>query len=164
MTDFSVVKDIIIPEGRVQQITSGDTLLWKCGPDYTNLLSLATDAQGDPYNNGLGFKTGYRINSSRVEIEKEGMCCTGFMPVSANDVVRIKNITVAGTSGGYIMYFGSDRQTYHGFDAPSTTLINPENGVYTFTTKNNTAIAYMRISIGTIDETTIITANEEIPS
>ena len=163
MMDFSTVKAITIPEGAVRKITTGDTALWQQGPGYTNRLPLAVDADGNPYNGGLGYKTGYRVNSSYQEVAQTGMCCTGFIPVCNGDVIRVKNITVAGTAGGYILHYDADKKGIAPGGA-STLLTDPVNGVYTFTPLERSTLAYIRISIGVIDDTTIITVNEEIPS
>lgn len=163
MMDFSMVKSISITEGTVQKITAGDTVLWQQGPGYTNLLPRAVDGDGNPYNGGLGYKTGYRVNSSYQEVAQTGMCCTGFIPVRNADVVRVKNITVAGTAGGYILHYDADKNGIAPGGA-STLLKDPVNGVYTFTPVDRSALAYIRISIGAIDDNTIITVNEEIPA
>lgn len=60
--DFSNVKSITIPEGKVKRILSGSTVLWQSG--YTNLVPLSTEADDKTiYNGGLGYKNGYRIRS-----------------------------------------------------------------------------------------------------
>ena len=161
------------------------------GGDYTNILHLAVNADGTPYvgNNGeKGYKTDTRLNSSKAEVEQSGMCCTGFMPIPTTSIgygtLRFKNITVDGTKGGYILAFGSDRSTGKGTSSTFATALKNKHdaatGVYTFVIGNSelaanagvtlddssftsiTTASYLRISIGNINENTIITWNEEI--
>lgn len=129
---------------------------------YTNQIPLSTDADGNPYNNGLGYKTGTRLNSSTNEVAISGMCCTGFIPLSgeAGDVIRIKNVTYAGTATVYLICFNHNRtasKTYMQSDLESATV----DGVTTITITQN-GLYSMRLSCGVIDDTSIITINEEI--
>ena len=144
------------------------------GESYTNRLPLAINANGTPYvgNNGeKGYKTGYRLNSSRAEVQATSRCCTGFIPVKYNDTVRFKNIynPTDNNLNGYIHFYGSNFTTDTGkaFEPKFT------NGEITFVPSNVTSInssnvnatsatAYMRISTGIISENSIITINEEI--
>lgn len=168
-TDFIVTVNEEIPE-----------------PAYTNLLPLAINADGTPYvgtNGEKGYKTGYRINSSRAEVQAAGRCCTGFIPVKYNDKVRVKNIykPTDGNINGYVHFYGSDPST----GLPSTTNTgmvyegNASNSSYLFTgdvvefvpaevaslvggTNAKGSTAYMRISTGIINKNSIVTVNEEI--
>lgn len=145
------------------------------GPAYTNVLPLAVNADGTPYvgeNGEKGYKTGYRLNSSKAEVAQDGMCCTGFIPMEPSSVIRLKNITPAGTKGGYIYLFGSDRSTGMGTDAAATSnldnVYDAATGIYTIDTTawdgfgGHSNAHYIRLSIGDINENTIITCNEEI--
>lgn len=130
---------------------------------YTNQIPLSTDKDGNPYNNGLGYKTGTRLNSSANEVAINGMCCTGFIPLSgkAGDVIRIKNVTYAGTATVYLICFnkaGTGSKTYTQANLESATV----DGVTTITTGTQTGLMSMRLSCGVIDDTSIITVNEEI--
>ena len=129
---------------------------------YTNQIPLSTDKDGNPYNNGLGYKTGTRINSSANEVAIDGMCCTGFIPLTgkAGDVIRIKNVTYAGTAAVYLICFnhnGTPSETFIQSDLETATV----DGVTTITTSKDYLIS-MRLSCGVIDDTSIITVNEEI--
>lgn len=143
------------------------------GPSYTNQLPLAINSDGTPYvgeNGEKGYKVGWRLNSSRVEKEATGRCCTGFIPVKHTDTVRFKNIKNDGVNlNGYIFFYASDFVTNSGimyesaFDGSVFTFV--PNDILQFNSLNMTAgnnTAYMRISTHTIDETSIITINEEI--
>lgn len=129
---------------------------------YTNQIPLSIDADGNPYNNGLGYKTGTRLNSSSNEVAISGMCCTGYIQLTgkAGDVIRIKNVTYAGSASVYLICFiqsGMGSETYLQADLEAATV----DGVTTITTSQN-GLYSMRLSCGVIDDTSIITVNEEI--
>ena len=77
-----------------------------------DLLTLATEANGSPYNGGQGWKTGYRLNSSGAEVALDGMEVTGFFPAAYGDTVSLKNIEWniqnESASQTYIWYYDSD--------------------------------------------------------
>ena len=129
---------------------------------YTNQIPLSTDKDGNPYNNGLGYKTGTRLNSSSNEVAISGMCCTGYIPLTgkSGDVIRIKNVTYKGTSSVYLICYNANlvgSKTYVQSNLEAATV----DGVTTITTSQNSLYS-MRLSCGVIDDTSIITVNEEI--
>lgn len=131
-------------------------------PTYTNVLPLAINTDGSIYND-IGYKTGWRLNSSLVEKESSTNCLTGYIPVTINDVIRLKNVKKS-TGNGYLVGYYSNFASDAGL-AYETVMIDDGSGGYTVTMSdigfmNN--VAYIRFSIGTIDETSIITINEEI--
>lgn len=175
-TDTS--KLYVLPDGMLyawmlteKEVTSG-------GGNYTNILHLAVNADGSEYvglNGEDGYKTNYRLNSSKAEVAQDGMCCTGFMPVTpgADTVLRLKHITPDGTKGGYIYGFEADRNTGTGGNSYIPSTLNDsydaatDTYVLTLATAVGTAAglkncSYIRITIGNINENTIITCNEEI--
>lgn len=148
-------------------------------PTYTNVLPLAINADGTPYvgtNGEKGYKTGWRLNSSRVEKEAEGRCCTGFIPVKYTDTVRFKNIKspLNGNINGYVHFYGSDFTSNTGMafepvgrDGSEWSFVPCEvqTNWPSYASANINATdktAYMRISTGIIDDTSIITINEEV--
>ena len=183
-------KMYVLPDGMIYVYMLTEKEVETGGGDYTNILPLAVKADGTPYvgeNGEKGYKTGWRINSSKAEAVQEGMCCTGFMPIPTPTewygTLRFKNITVVGTKGGYIYAYGSDRTSGQGSSSTFATALNnsyDENtGVYTLVIGNAknapadvtlddsgfamiNAASYLRVSIGNINENTIITWNEEI--
>lgn len=143
------------------------------GPAYTNVLPLAINADKTPYvgNNGeKGYKTGWRLNSSRVEKEMANRCCTGFIPVKWTDTIRFKNIFIPTDNNinGYVHFFASDFTTttgtvYEMANFWDIELIPAQAKDVSASSLNATdSTAYMRISAGLIDETSVITINEEI--
>lgn len=132
---------------------------------YTNVIKTAVANDGTAYNGGTGYKADTRINSSDVDVACTGMCCTGNIPVSGTDVVRIKNMTVSGSNTSYFVLKGSLTASHatgsisgaSGFPAPDA------NGVITFNIAElNPDAKYIRLSVGVIDDTSIITINEPI--
>ena len=170
MMEFSQVSALTVGGSAVEKITAnGETLWGKKTASYTNLLPLAVEADGvTPYvgdSGEAGYKTGYRINSSRAEVAASGYCCTGFIPVGAEDVVRIRNIQKSTGGAGYVLFYQADLATAAG-TAYESALYNTLSGSdYTFTPGSLTTVnqpAWMRIATGTMSASTIITVNEEI--
>lgn len=91
-------KDVIwvgIPESslnnRVVKIKCGDTVLWEY--KTINMVKFATEADGVTiYNNGLGYKDGYRIRSGGGEGAHSTASHTGFILVEQGDVIGIGGV------------------------------------------------------------------------
>ena len=133
---------------------------------YVNWIPKSTSTQtgSEIYNAPYGFKTGTRLNSSNVMSEVTGMCTSGFIPVNEGDVVRIKNVTLSGTATPYLLLY-SHTNAYMAVVQIDDLGSADANGVYTWTvTTGGTAAitAAMRLSVGVIDETSIVTVNEEL--
>lgn len=123
---------------------------------YTNQIPFSIDTDGTIYNE-TGYKNGYRWSSSAAaETAESGMGITGYIPCKVNDVLRIKNVTFPTNS--YIVCYNANK-------TPSTIIKDfgtaNNEGVYT-RTLSDANTAYIRLSIGTIDQSTIVTINEEI--
>ena len=172
-------KMYVLPDGYIYAYMMTEV---EAGPSYTNILPLAVNADGTEYvgNNGEdGYKTDYRLNSSKAEVAESGMCCTGFMPITpgASGILRLKNITPAGTTGGYLYAFDNDKSTGRGATSSIRSIfngaLNSTTGIYTIVLGGDDDMTsgsfgqlsnayYLRLSIGNINENTIITWNEEI--
>lgn len=179
MLDFTGVKAITIPQGSVRKITrkSDGSVLWEKPIAFTNVLRLAATEYipkeefyknnhaiyGEDYNadgKADGYITGTRIGSSGALTNVSGMCTSGFMPISYGDVLKIKNCSIKGASTPYLAWYqnGVFATVY-----PLANLTPDESGVYTYTS-NMLYNDSVRLSIGSIDENTIVTINEEIPT
>lgn len=91
---FSDVKTILIPEGPVAKILCGNDVLWKKQMGYKNWARYSTETDGTTiYNNGQGYKDGYRIRSGGAETANASSTCTGFIPVKGGSVIRIAGAT-----------------------------------------------------------------------
>lgn len=156
-----------------------DGMIWawmltevEAGPSYTNRLPLAIKSDGTPYigNSGeKGYKTGWRINSSGEEKEAAGRCCTGFIAVKPNDIIRLKNVynPTDNNKNGYVhIYNSAFTRIGSGYEE---VVLNFVNGECEFVAESAILssgkideLAYMRISTGIITDESIITVNEEI--
>jgi hypothetical protein len=140
---------------------------------YTNLLPLSVDANGSDYrgtNGEDGYKAGYKMSgSSGNESATTGAYCSGFMPVTYNDVIRIKNVVMSSAASINNLVFYDSSKTrligYGGLEGSFTALVQKEGDVYKVSpsawvdTKN---CAFFRFSCGGISDETIVTVNEEI--
>jgi hypothetical protein len=145
---------------------------------YTNVLSTSIDTEGNVYNT-VGYKSGYRLNSSGAEASMSGCSVSGFIPVQAGDIVRLKDVPLIGQLAegesnryAYIAFYKSDftkaqSQYSHAWKDAVNGVVD-ENGYYTqftvpATVTNDVTPVYMRISvIGTLNANSVITLNEEI--
>jgi hypothetical protein len=129
--------------------------------DYTNQIPLSVDVDGTPYNDGVGYKTDTRINSSATEGAATGMCLTGYIPITSGATIRIKNVTFAGTHSSYLQCYNESKVANKAYS--QTDLINSTvDGVTTIILDTSNSLRYMRLTCGVIDDTSIITVNEEI--
>lgn len=141
---------------------------------YTNLIPLSTTTIDgtEPYNDGLGYKTGYRVNSSSMEVAASGMCCTGFMPVpaasqgNASHTLRIRGVTVAGDEASYLLAYRPDSASDQGFQLVkswvSSSLVADESGLITVEADGVSSVKAYRLSVGVIDGSSVFTVDEEI--
>lgn len=170
MIDFTGVKAITIPEGNVKKIMRGSEVLWE-RKGFTNLLPLAINADGTPFvgdNGEKGYRVGYRVNSSVVEVASAQNCVTGYIPVKANQTIRVKN-TKKRTGNGYFHWFNSNfticRAVYYEHYKPESGLYDTTenaNGIIEFNAPNEPTLAYFRYSTGVISDESIFTVDEEI--
>ena len=128
---------------------------------YKNQIPLSVASDGSAYvgaNGEDGYNTGYRVNSSGAEVAQEGMCCTGFIPVIDGQVIRLKNITITGSKDAYFVEYYQDK-SYKQVNWVTFMLTDDGNGVYTGTAP---LTGWIRITCGVIDDTSILTLDEEI--
>lgn len=130
---------------------------------YTNWITASVDKNGNDYvgaNGEDGYKTNTRISSSSggEEVTQSGMCVTGYIPYN-KETIRLKNVTVSGTKDAYLVEYNADK-TYKQVTALSSRLTDDGNGVLTGTTLST--CSWIRITCGVIDDTSILTLNEEI--
>ncbi|MBR4419344.1 MAG: hypothetical protein IKT32_00530 [Clostridia bacterium] len=85
-----------------QTVKTGESFLLstKIKAGYTNLVPTSIGTDKKVYNNGLGYKSGYRIRSGGAEQVKDGGSCTGFIPVKPNDVVRVSGWNIKESGAG----------------------------------------------------------------
>lgn len=61
--------------------------------DDPNILHHAVNADGTLYNDGAGYKAGYRLKSDGTETAYARACVTGFIPATEDDLVALSNIS-----------------------------------------------------------------------
>ena len=144
---------------------------------YTNQIAVSIDKDGSVYNNGVGYKDGYRLNSSGAEAAEAGSSVTGFIPVKQQDIIRIKNIALTvgvNSSNQYIRVYDSEFAHIGGC---KTSAMSDNAWLFADVTTDSTTgyitsfrltnglgdkPAYLRISANTFDSTAVITVNELI--
>lgn len=72
--------------------------------NYTNQVTISTDADGNVYN-GTGYKDGYRINSSGAEVALNGFATTGFIPFTKGQTIRIGGEGITYAEYGCLLMF-----------------------------------------------------------
>lgn len=182
-TNLRNVSELTIPEGKVKKILRGTTLLWQ---SVKNWVKYSTEADGVTiYNNGLGYKDGYRVRSGGVEVSESFSTCTGYIPYKKGDVLYIYPPFNGGNTQNAINFYKTDFEVFGQItdagvtygsctSAFKTTIVN---GVSVLDISNVTVsgveqIAYVRITNGLRSYSPInmqsgsemiITKNEEIP-
>lgn len=134
--------------------------------NYTNQLPIATDADGSVYN-GTGYKYGVRwSNSSAAEVDYDNSYLSGYIPVSAGDTVRLKNIEMLADTDGNLsaIFFFSDYGTNAGYVNCHTNIdtVSPvweDGSLVQFTAIYS---GYFRITASYMGADSIITVNETI--
>lgn len=136
---------------------------------YTNVLPLALAADGESVYNGVGYKADTRWSTSgNAEQTAEGVYLTGYIPVSVNDIVYLKNIAMQNENGNKCMLhlFNNDLTKATG-NVNNTNLVanmspiwDTDGNLIQFRIDGN--ITHIRIQCGGIDEKSIITINESI--
>lgn len=144
---------------------------------YTNQIPISTDTDGSIYN-GVGYKSGYYISSSGGALSsRSGSYVTGFIPCKIGDVVHLQNVNFdsdASDKSYHRVAFYDSNKTYIGlFNGQSIAVpdssVQNSDGVWTqFGIKASmggvdySSAAYFRLCCSGIDDTSIITINEEI--
>lgn len=126
---------------------------------YTNVLREAQEADSENVYNTLGYVSGKRLSSANPNNESavEGMCVSGYIPYSEGQIIRIYKAIPDGTASSYIAFYDENKKwvSITSFNACFADI----NGVYTYANYNNKC-KYFRLSIGTIDDKTLVTLNE----
>ena len=107
MLDFTGVKAITIPEGKVKKITrkSDGAFIWE-RKGFTNLVPLSTEADGKTiYNGGKGYKDKYRIRSSGAEVGMDEGTCTGYIQYTKSDKLYIYPPFTGGNTQNAINFY-----------------------------------------------------------
>lgn len=186
MSVLDNAKAITIAEKTVSKLELDGKKVWEL-ISYKNWIPYSVEADGTPYNAGIGYKNGYRVRSSGEETTSTNTVCTGFIPYKAGDVLEIYSPKSAAFKGG-VSYINVSDETkkntgqiatngkYGIFNVSSvswsTYVTELGSGVRRFVVPTNLTgaenIAFVRVTVGfeTANSTTgdgmIITVNEEI--
>ena len=136
----------------------------------TNQIPLSVGSDGQPFNGGQGWKTGYRISgSSGGESAQTGTEVTGFIPFKYGDTLYIKGII---DDGSHVIGFYKSDYTYAtgaSFTVIFGGAVNGESAGRVVNDKVTTQIgdqrdniAFMRVSASEITADSIITVNQPI--
>lgn len=93
--------------------------------DYWGDFSLIQNSIEDndqPFNGGLGYQGGYRINSGGLKAEAAKSCCTGWFPVETGDILRIKFPTAGTFSPWYINLYNANKEQVAMFSLASSSV------------------------------------------
>lgn len=84
---------------------TGDT--GDIGGEEENLVKSSINSSGALYNGGLGYKDGYRLNSTGAEVAMSGRAVTGFIPLAYGDRLSASGIVWNGTAptSNYIAFY-----------------------------------------------------------
>ena len=157
------VSSLVIPEGEVAMISSGDTVLWR--KPITNLA--------DPTS--PDWLIGYRLNGSGAPITQEGKLVTNYIGCAKGDVIYIKgalSFDANAASDRIALYTANKTAHAIGYtlqfltnseDAVSGYLRKLGDGYYAFHLTSPTT-GYIRccFTVPESIESVIITKNEEI--
>ena len=185
MINLSNLKKLSINNIPLVRLLANGVEIWR---KFINWARCSTESDGYTiYNDGLGYKTGYRVRSGGEESESAGNVCTGFIPCKAGDTIRVYSpvYSAFGSSAGisaFNFYNGSktnlgqvvSNSSGYGIFSGSyewRDRVTIANGMATYTvseTISGTAdIESVRVTVGflsghTSAEGLIITVNEEI--
>ena len=147
-------------------------------PKYVNQIPISITSSKTLFvgtNGEKGYKTGYRLSlSGGGESAQTGTEVTGFIKVTRNSVIRIKNIAYDGdTTRGVVGYDANFNKLSTGNGAGLNSMFatngyDDGNGVRRtppltqFTHFASDSLAYIRLCSTDINENSILTVDEEI--
>lgn len=131
-------------------------------PTPINQIPISTDANGNIYE-GVGYKDGYRFNSSHAETAASGYFVTGFIPVENGSVLNFEGFqfataSVDGINNGYcrIETYDENKATINGaagnafvsYSECSPVIVNDRLKQLTVNSSRAmfTGVAYIRVS------------------
>ena len=139
----------------------------------TNLVPSSLEADGTPYNNGLGYKTGYTLSVSvgnpSTETARSNRAITGFIPASRYDIIRVINIGVTDAYPMGIWIFDSDKNLLNALQMATVTGSSFAFGNIVGvkldgrSPENSNKVAYIRVvCAATSAANLIVTKNQKI--
>jgi len=180
--DFETLKALTIPEGEVIKIERGNEVLWE-KVLFKNWARYSINADGTIYNNGLGYKEGYRVRSGGTEAANATSTITGYIPIKGGEFVEIYGVdffhansdNAINVSDSSFENLGQIVANYatagYGIFADEyraycfNTVTQKGNGAYRWVAPPaDSGIAYIRVTARTTNGAGLIVAvNQEIP-
>lgn len=183
MIDFSTIKKLTIGGVELKQLFINGIQVWKSG--YKNWVPFSTTEDGKTIYNGKGYKDGCRIRSGGAEGTTGVGSCTGFIPVSGGDTVRISGASFTYNSSsnainGSSASFANLGQLTPSYAASGYGIFASDGAWFSYSWKSvveekpgvwkwvvppaASGVAYIRVSAYTDakGENLIVTINEEI--
>ena len=162
--------------------------IWEQPPAFINQVLISTEVDDVTiYNNGLGYKDGYRIRSGGAEGSQSNASCTGYIKAKQGETVRMSgwDLEDPGVSNAINVYdashnnLGQITPSYptagYGLFTTSGGCLNygwgkefgvkqEKAGVYAWTLPPVESIAYIRVTgyTGGDGSKMIVTINEDI--
>ena len=148
-----------------------------CCLEVANWIPNSINADGTPFENGVGYKANTRLSlsSGGESLNATGYECTGFIPAKYGDVVRVKNVDLTNENSTNMVFYDSSKtpitcsETRKGLPLALFFTTTEGNGVYkrtisgtigTWTAPANTE--FIRIGSKEITANSVITINEEL--
>ena len=134
----------------------------------TDVLRQSVSSDGTLYNGGMGYKSGYRLNSGGNESAASGVYCSGFIPMVSTQTIEFEGIELPAAYS-----VGNSYYTIHFYDSTFTRIAKPQyqahdvfltpsvgsgttddsgNYIKTFKPTGVSGLAYIRFSCGMIDD------------
>lgn len=108
LSDYKFIKVAGI---NMQSLAIDGVEIWRWA--YKNWIPLSINADGTIYNNGKGYKNGYRVRSGGAEAAIDNATCSGYIKVNPGDVIRVS---------GYDFSYISTSNAINASDASFTNL------------------------------------------
>lgn len=161
---FSNLKKLVIPEGEVEKIAIGNTVVWEKIEllPHTNLVPTAISQDGSIFNS-VGYRRGGFWNMTSFSTANTAFTAIGFIPFGTSTVkhdIYVYGLNFSGSSYNRFYLYGSDftvkdysisiKDGFSNTITPSITKLG--DGYFRITTKAySTAVKYFTISGVTID-------------
>ena len=98
MMDFTKIKKLFIGGMELKQLFIAVLKNW---------ARYSTESDGTTLYNGIGYKSGYRVRSGGAEGAYSDSSCTGYIPVSPGDVIRVSGCQWGNTDGSAFNVYNS---------------------------------------------------------
>ena len=144
--------------------------------NFTNQLPICLDPDtlAAGYQNGTGYKTGYRLTSSGTEAAESIYNVTGLLPCKPGDVIRTQGLAISDSTNSYFSWYDSTGTYIKASNGTNVianmTSLTIDGLNMTFTCPSSIAnvslanAVYIRFSFPTanLGSDPIVTQNEEI--